>query len=256
MALGGCNASASLPAEPPVDAGDDTRAALRTLTSVSLRPTSPHNLLLDPEFVSLTGTGHFAVFEELFFTRTTAATHVLPLTPAGPRTAVLHVIDASKPKSVARLVAASWFPGGKGPFAISAWVSPASFDLTAVALPADPTACVATVVALGNVNAEQAAYDLPILRSERKTVDGRVWLEIRGTVDALPGGGVLLIRTAAPGWILAAPQVVPQALDKTTSGAPFDPASERGLTPLEQRFVTGFVHRDMLEKPRLLPEVR
>lgn len=172
---------------------------------------TPTNLLLDPGF-GLVGDqiayGAFMAFYEDTFREFTLETQLDSRSPAGfaGGVAIIRPSGATDTESDPVLLLTS-FPGGKGPFQASMWVSKTDAKGNPAELPAEGGAVAASVMDGDPERGE--AFDL-VVTSETRVAGGRTWVRMRAEIaKPLAQGGFFVVHTgkAGGGVQLAAPEV-------------------------------------------------
>ncbi|AKV03420.1 hypothetical protein AKJ09_10083 [Labilithrix luteola] len=201
----------------------------------SAGPTSPVNLIIDPNFALATGSPSYGAFLAVsesggLITLDTTADSRSPAGFAG-NVAIVKAPNATDKRSTGVLLLAS-FQGGEGPFDAQVWVS--KTDLAGN--PADVTIDAKGITAsITNGTLDGQAYDLTPVDDERHVAGGKTWVLLRTKVtDPLPYGGYFLVNTGTGGgqFLVARPEIVPQSLAAGVATRSLDVKAVRAPRPL------------------------
>ncbi len=202
-------AEATQPDAGPVDTGTHA-PPVRTMTTRSLLPGAPQNMLLDWSFRDV-GWGKFLGLYDGFSAQYVAQSRTFSLSPAGVTAAVAIFEDNLATDEKSRgITAVAPFVGGKGPFRARGWVSKS----TAAGAPAelvDDRLVFRASITTGGIP-EGKAYDLA--RVSQQTIGDRVWHLFEATIDQDLETGFFNLRFGRKGggFMVQAPEIVPVGL--------------------------------------------
>lgn len=188
-------------------------AALRTLGTGTLQPTTTQNLLLDPGFFLTEQGGQIAgaflaVYEQ-GQGQLQLRVRIDSTSPAGFGGGVVLAKDPKatdeKSRSIQFLAA---FTGGKGPFVAKVWVSATDASGAPRAFPEDGGGFEASVL---NPARQSSAANLVRDPEKTKQVGARTWALYTGQLaPEIVGGGMMIMTTGTKGggFEFAAPEIV------------------------------------------------
>lgn len=217
----------------------------------SAGPTSPVNLILDPNFSLASGDPSYGAFLAVsgtggLISLDTTADSRSPAGFAGS-VAIVKAPNATDTRSQSVLLLAS-FQGGDGPFDAQVWVSKTNL----AGEPADVTIDAKGITAsVTNGTVDGKAYDLTKVDEETHVAGGKTWILLRTRVtDALPYGGFFLVQTGTGGgqFLVARPEIVPQSLTTGLSARSLDLKAVRAPRPISD------VERTAITRYRAIPQ--
>lgn len=243
-ALAGCGKTAEAEGAPPAPAPTPTTApiptpsaATRALVEKPTTPTSPENLVVDPELQSLwtpvdeTGFGIY----EAGVDQATASARFEPETPAGPGVAV---ITATPTGAAPTLVAT--VTGGAGPLTASIWVS----------VPIDGAAPKVELASLY----DQTSVRLKPDPASARVVGGAPWVRFTGvSADAMPGALYLVVSLEGKKPVrVATPEVLSAKLPsaRLREPDPRQPATPTAIRAARTLEALRAAHLTMAAPPR------
>ena len=232
--------SAPAPTPTPTPTPTNGSAPPRSLIEKPTMPTSPENLVVDPELQSLwtpvdeTGFGIY----EAGVDQATASARFEPETPAGPGVAVVTVTPAGASPTLVATVT-----GGAGPLTASVWVS----------VPIDGSAPKVELASLY----DQTSVRLKPDASSARVVGGAPWVRFTGvSADAMPGALYLVVTLEGKKPVrLATPEVLSAKLKgaRVREPEPRQPATPTAIHAARTLEALRAAHLLMAGPPRPRP---